>query len=257
MRKGVTIFSNQKGGIGKTTCCREISLYTASLGKKVCIIDSDPQGNLTKSLTDNGIPGLYEALKGEEYTLKSICENVSLLAGDRRLFALEKSLVGEIDAYTRLKDLLLKEVFTDFEYIFIDSPPSLGILTGNGLAAATHIVIPMSPALYTLQGTNDLMDTISKVRSTLNPSLKLLGVIINAYDSIPVITRQIKEEIRESFGRIVFNTHLSKTIKIEEAIAQKKAVTALKNLDRSRVKQEVTAISNELLKRLEQEYGEG
>ena len=257
MRKGVTIFSNQKGGIGKTTCCREISLYVASLGKKVCIIDSDPQGNLTKSLTDDGLAGLYEALKGEEYTLTSICENVSLLAGDRRLFALEKSLVGEIDAYTRLKELLLKDIFTDFEYIFIDSPPSLGILTGNGLAAATHIVIPMSPALYTLQGTNDLMDTISKVRSTLNPSLKLLGVIINAYDSIPVITRQIKEEIRESFGRIVFNTHLSKTIKIEEAIAQKVSVTALKNLDRSRVKQEVTAISNELLNRLEQEYGNG
>jgi chromosome partitioning protein len=179
-------------------------------------------------------------------------ENLWLLAGDKRLAALEKSLIGEMDAFTRLKDLLTKDtdIFGDFDYIFIDSPPSLGILTGNGLVAATHFVIPMSPALYTLQGTNDLMDTVSKVRRTLNPELKLSGVIINAYDSKPVITRQITEEIREGFGDMVFAAHLSKTIKIEEAIAQKIGVTELKRLDRSRAREEVAAIGNELLKRL-------
>jgi chromosome partitioning protein len=248
----VIIFPNQKGGVGKTTISRELTIFTASLGRKVCIIDADPQGNLTKSLVsqDDITTGLYEALNNQAYELMQVNANLRLLAGDKRLAVLEKSLVGEMDAFTRLKDLLADELFAGFDYIFIDSPPSLGILTGNGLVAATHFVIPMSPALYTLQGTNDLMDTVSKVRRNLNPDLKLLGVIINAYDSKPVITRQITEEIRESFGDIVFATHLSKTIKIEEAIAQKIGVTELKRLDRSRAREEVTAIGNELLKRL-------
>ena len=248
----IIIFSNQKGGVGKTTCCREISLYTASLGNKVCIIDADPQGNLSKSLVseDEIASGLFEALREEPFELIQVNANVRLLAGDKRLAALEKSLIGEMDAFTRLKDLLGNGIFKDFRYIFIDSPPSLGILTGNGLAASTHFVIPMSPALYTLQGTNDLMNTVSKVKRNLNPDLKLLGVVINAYDSIPVITRQIKDEIREGFGDIVFATHLSKTIKIEEAIAQKVGVTELKRLDKSRAREEVAAIGEELLKRL-------
>jgi chromosome partitioning protein len=248
----IIIFPNQKGGCGKTTTTRELALFTATLGKKVCIIDSDPQGNLTKSLLaeDDITTGLYEALDNRAYELMPVNGNLRLLAGDKRLAALEKSLIGEMDAFTRLKDLLADELFAGFDYIFIDSPPSLGILTGNGLVAATHFVIPMSPALYTLQGTNDLMDTVSKVRRNLNPDLKLLGVIINAYDSKPVITRQITEEIRESFGDIVFATHLSKTIKIEEAIAQKIGVTELRRLDRSRAREEVAAIGNELLKRL-------
>jgi chromosome partitioning protein len=248
----IIIFPNQKGGCGKTTTTRELALFTATLGKKVCIIDSDPQGNLTKSLVseDDIISGLYEALDNQAYEFIPVNGNLRLLAGDKRLAVLEKSLIGEMDAFTRLKDLLAEELFAGFDYIFIDTPPSLGILTGNGLVAATHFVIPMSPALYTLQGTNDLMDTVSKVRRNLNPDLKLLGVIINAYDSKPVITRQITEEIRESFGDIVFATHLSKTIKIEEAIAQKIGVTELRRLDRSRAREEVAAIGNELLRRL-------
>jgi chromosome partitioning protein len=255
----IIIFTNQKGGVGKTTTARELTIFTASLGKKVCAIDSDPQGNLTKSLVseDDIISGLYEALNRQSYELMQVNENLWLLAGAKRLASLEKSLIGEMDAYTRLKDLLNEDtdIFGDFDYIFIDSPPSLGILTGNGLVAATHFAIPMSPALYTLQGTNDLMDTVSKVRRNLNPDLKLLGVIINAYDSKPVITRQIAEEIREGFGDIVFSTHLSKTIKIEEAIAQKIGVTQLKRLDRSRAREEVTAIGGELLRRLEDGNG--
>jgi len=252
MKQPVIIFSNQKGGVGKTTTAREMSLYIASLGNKVLIIDADPQGNLSKSLVseDKITSGLFEALKNEPFDLVAVNKNVSLLAGDKRLAGLEKSLVGEMDAFTRLKDLFSNGTFKDFRYIFIDSPPSLGILTGNGLAASTHFVIPMSPALYTLQGTNDLMDTISKVKRNLNPELKLLGVIINAYDSKPIITRQIKDEIREGFGDIVFAAHLSKTIKIEEAIAQKIGVTELQRLDKSRVKDEVEAIGNELLYRL-------
>jgi chromosome partitioning protein len=249
----IIIYSNQKGGVGKTTTCRELGLYIASTGRSVCLIDTDPQGNLSRSLVpDEEIKtGLYEAFTGDAWELVRVNENLALLAGDKRLAGLEKSLVGEMDAFTRLKDLLDDERFRGFDYIFIDSPPSLGILTGNGLTAATHFVIPMSPALYTLQGTNDLMDTVSKVRRSLNPGLALLGVIINAYDSKPVISRQISDEIRQGFGDIVFASHLSRTIKIEEAIAGKTSVTELKKLDKSRAKDEVSAIGDELLTRLE------
>jgi chromosome partitioning protein len=113
MKRPVIIFSNQKGGVGKSTTCRELSLYIASLKKKVCIIDTDPQGNLTKSLVseDDIISGLYEALTDASFELMKVNTDVWLLAGDRRLASLEKSLIGEMDAFTRLKTLLSDEVF--------------------------------------------------------------------------------------------------------------------------------------------------
>ena len=249
------LFTNQKGGVGKTTCCRAMAFYLAYKGYKVLIIDADPQGNLTKGLVDDEIEGLYLALTQGEFKPVQVRSNLYLLGSDIRLALLEKSLVGEIDAYVRLKELITDTSFSNYDFILLDTPPSLGILTGNALAASDHFIIPMTPGLYTLQGTNDLMNTISKVKSNLNPDLKLLGVIINAYDSRPVICKQIISEIKESFGRKVFGTCLSRTIKIEEAIASKTAEIYLKKTDKSRIKQEVKAIGAELLSRLGAGHG--
>jgi chromosome partitioning protein len=250
--KIVIIFANQKGGVGKTTLCREIAVYLAFYGLVVLIIDADAQGNLSKSLTsnENPVPGLYEALEGQAVNIQNLGDNLSLLSGDFRLSGLEKSLVGEMDAYGRLKELLESPLFANYDLILIDTPPSLGVLTGNALAAGNHIVIPMRPALYSMQGTNDLVKTIAKVRKTLNPDLNLLGVIINGFDSIPVIVKEIRKEIEDSFGDKVFGTALSETIKFEEAIAEKKGVIHLKKLDKSRAKEEVEKIGVELLTRL-------
>lgn len=251
MNPRVIIFSNQKGGVGKTTLAREIGIYVSSLGFNLLFVDCDPQANLTKSLTDEGKPGLYEALTNNVIDPVDLDLHLSLLCGDFRLSLLEKSLIGEIDAYTRLKSLFQDPVFNVFDYIFLDTPPSLGVLTVNALACARHLIIPMNPSLYSMQGTNDLMMTVSKVRSNLNQGLSLTGVIINAYDSIPIITRQIKQEIKESFGHKVFGTVLSKSIKLEEAIALKKGVIHHKRLDKSRAKDEVNLLGNELLTRLD------
>jgi len=248
MRK--LIFSNQKGGVGKTTLTRELGIYVASLDKRVLLVDCDPQGNLTKSLVEGERPGLYEALIGEGPKLTAINERLSVLAGDFRLALLEKSLIGEIDAYTRLRDLLADAVLSAFDFIFLDTPPSLGVLTVNVLAAASELVIPMNPSLYSMQGTNDLMRTVSKVRANLNPALLLLGVIINAFDTVPTITRQIRAEIETSFGEKVFTTVLSKSIKLEEAIASRKGVIHHTNLGASRAAAEVKALGDELLARL-------
>ena len=136
------IFSNQKGGVGKTTLTRELGIYLASRGHGVLLVDCDPQGNLTKSLVEYGErPGLYEALTGEGLPLTDLGAFLSLLAGDFRLALLEKSLIGEIDAYSRLRALLGRFKLSAFDYIFLDTPPSLGVLTVNALAAATDLVI--------------------------------------------------------------------------------------------------------------------
>jgi chromosome partitioning protein len=245
------IFSNQKGGVGKTTLTRELGIYVASRDHAVLLVDCDPQGNLTKSLTESAESGLYEALTSEGLRLTAVDEKLSLLAGDFRLALLEKSLIGEIDAYSRLRALLADVKLSAFDYVFLDTPPSLGVLTVNALAAADHLVIPMNPSLYSMQGSNDLLRTVSKVHANLNPALSLIGVIINAFDSIPTITRQIRSEIEGSFGEKVFATVLSKSIKLEEAIASGKGVIHHGHLGGSRAAVEVKALGDELLSRLE------
>jgi len=240
------VLSNQKGGVGKTTCTRELGIYLAEKNYRVLLIDCDPQANLSKSLVDIPGFGLYEALTGGEYEPEEVRLNLSLLSGGVKLASLEKALIGEVDAFTRLKELLEGELFQTYDFILIDSPPSLGVLTGNALTASDYVIIPMNPSVYSMQGTNDLMATVSKVRKNFNPGLQLLGVIINAFDSVPSITKQIHGEIREAFGEKVFSSVLSKSIKIEEAIASKNGVTAKK----TKIAEEVRAVVEELLNRL-------
>ena len=246
MQQHIIALSNQKGGVGKTTCTRELGIYLASTGKRVLVIDTDPQGNLTKSLLDELEPGLYEALSGNLFTFPVGYPGMHILCGDVRLALLEKSLIGEMDAYTRVREILEHELFQNFDYILFDTPPSLGVLTINALTAAQHVIIPMIPSLYSMQGTNDLMATIAKVKKNFNPGLNLAGVIINAFDSVPVITRQIREEIRSSFGELVFSTVLSKSIRVEEAIASKTGL-----IDSiCKLKDEVALLGTELMIRV-------
>jgi len=248
MSPRVVIFSNQKGGVGKTTLTREIGVSLAGSGKRMLLVDCDPQGNLTKSLVESVDGGLYEALSAAEIRITEVDERLSLLAGDFRLSLLEKSLIGEIDAYSRLREVLADPRLGAFDLILLDTPPSLGVLTVNALAAASDLVIPMNPSLYSMQGTNDLLRTVTKVRATLNPALSLLGVIVNAYDSVPVITRQIRGEIEASFGDKVFATVLSKSIRLEEAIASRRGV--IHHSAARRTADEVRALAGELLVRL-------
>lgn len=240
------VFSNQKGGVGKTTVCREMAISLSLRGKKVLIVDTDPQGNLSKSLTGKGA-GLYDALNGEGIPIRDLSTTLSILTGDIRLSLLEKNLLGEIDAYQRLSELFEDERFQTFDFILMDTPPSLGILTLNALSASHALVIPVSCRMYSLQGTNDLMDTVSKVRKTLNPNLKLLGVIINAFDRVPVIMREIREEIEKAFGEAVFPNVLSKSVRVEEAIALKKGILELSTKDR--IREDIADLTEELLSR--------
>lgn len=244
------IFTNQKGGVGKSTTCRECGFYLASQEFDVLLIDCDPQGNLSKGVNRENIRGLFDALESDEINIDEVDGKLSILAGDFRLSLLEKRYLGELDAYSKLKDLLNREEFAHFDFIFFDTPPSLGILTLNALVAADSMIIPMKPSLYSMQGTNDLMNAVSKVKKTLNPSLSILGVIINEFNPIPIITRQIREEIEGAFGSSVFETVVSKSIKIEEAIASRDSVLKLEGSGCEKIKGEISALGNEILSRL-------
>ena len=252
MNPEVLLFTNQKGGVGKTTLVREMGFYLSKTGYSVLLIDCDSQGNLSKGLIE-GSPGLYEALEDREINFKKVKSNLYLLSGDSRLNSFEKRLTGEIDAYSRVYELLLKEEFNKFDFILLDTPPSLGTLTINALAASKKIIIPMSPSLYSMQGANDLIATISKVRKSLNPDLTILGVVINAFDSIPVITRQIKAEIETSFGQRVFSSVIPKSIRIEEAIAKRCSVLSLKGKT-EKIEKAIESLGDEIITRLRKGY---
>lgn len=243
---------NQKGGVGKTTLTREIGCYLASVGQKILLVDADGQANLTKSFFETEpASGLYEALlTSDEISFTPIRENLHLLSGSIRLSLLEKQLVGEIDGYLRLKELLENEDFSSFDIILIDTPPSLGILTGNALAAADLLLIPISPAQYALQGTSDLLQTMEKMRHTLNPSLAPLGVIINAYSTVTIISRELVGELRDVFGDLCFTEEIGRSIRFEEAIAEKKGLVDLSGTPWGKSRDEVIALGEAVLDRL-------
>lgn len=243
------IFTNQKGGVGKTTLTRELGIALSLAGRSVLLIDSDPQGNLTKSLTDYEGKGLYEAFEGEDVKPLELRPSLSLLAGDGRLAALEKRYLGDVDAYGKLSELFERSGY-DADLVLIDSPPSLGIMTLNGLAAADYFVIPLRPALYSLQGTNDLLSSVAKVKKSLNPALELLGVVINDYLPGPVISRQLREEIAEAFGDKLFQTVMSRTVKVEEAIASRHGVVEGPEGATIKIAREVRALAEEIEARL-------
>ena len=257
----VIAMCNQKGGVGKTTLTRELGCYLAYSGRKVLLIDADGQANLTKSFFENEPQcGLYEALTGAgvtsgDVTLTPVRENLVLLSGSIRLSLLEKQLVGEIDGYLRLKELLSTQVFDDFELCIIDTPPSLGILTGNALAAADLLLIPISPAQYALQGTSDLLETMEKMRRSLNPNLAPLGVIVNAYSTVTIISRELVGELRSVFGTLCFQEELGRSIRFEEAIAEKKGLVDLNGSHWEKSRDEVMALGEAVLNRLAVTHG--
>ena len=260
MKRRVIVVTNQKGGVGKTTLVRELGLALAADGLSVLLVDSDAQGNLTRSLVDTQDPDVFRGrdgnaelaagLEGEESEPLGIRHNVDLLSGGRSLSFFERRYYGEVDCYHRLRKLLAQSFFGKYDLILIDTPPSLGLLTVNALAAADGLVIPMSPAQYTMQGTNELLSTVTKSRETLNGGLELVGALINAYDPVPVIVKEITQEIRHSFGKSCFDAFITKSIRIEEAIAEKKGLVELRGAQWNRCRDEIVAAAAELKGRL-------
>jgi chromosome partitioning protein len=226
----IVSIANQKGGVGKTTTAINLAAALAMRGRRTLLIDMDPQSNSSMSYLDiRGIErSLYDVLSDAQCSLADVIveSNVkNLLVAPARiaLAKLEAKLVGEIDSHFRLKDRL-DPVREDYEFIVIDCPPTLGLLTANALVASSHLLVPIQSSYFALEGTDDLLETVEKVRARANPDLRLLGVLITMHDRRTAIARDIRNQIRAVFGELVFTTVISKSVRLEESPAYKESI---------------------------------
>ncbi len=219
----IIVIANQKGGVGKTTTAVNLSACLAMLSYKVLLLDIDPQGNATSGI---GMEKkhikhcIYDALIND-YPLDKIIkktniENLDVVPASIQLAGAEIELVATMSREVRLKKILAN-VAEKYQYILIDSPPSLGLLTVNALTAAEAVLIPIQCEYYALEGLGQLVKTVELVRKHLNPSLRLEGVLMTMYDGRINLARQVVEEVKKHFGEIVYNTLIYRNIRLSEA----------------------------------------
>ena len=216
-------FSNQKGGVGKTNTCVNMSAYLATMGYKTLLIDLDPQGNATsglgfsKSEVKNSVYNvMIDETPIEDSVIKTCVDNLDILLSSIDLAGAEVELV-----YVKEREKVLRKVLErakkTYDFIMIDCPPSLGLLTINALASADTVIIPIQSEYYALEGLSQLMNTIKLVIKHLNPDLKIEGVVLTMSDNRAIISRQISEEIRKFFGKRVYKTVIPRNIRLAEA----------------------------------------
>ena len=214
---------NQKGGVGKSTTAINLSAALGELGKQVLLVDLGPQGNsssglgIEKSQVHNCV---YDVLLNdvaiEDVIIPDVGEGLDLVPATINLAGAEVELVSEMARENRLKDAV-GSLRGKYDYVFIDCPPSLGLLTVNALVAADKLLIPIQCEFYALEGVTKLLDSMKRVKTRLNPTLDIFGVLLTMYDGRTTLSRQVVEEVRSYFGKTVFTTLIPRTVKLSEA----------------------------------------
>lgn len=214
---------NQKGGVGKSTTAINLSAALGEMGKQVLLIDLDPQGNSSSGLgvEKNRVSRcIYDALLNDipltDIIIPDVSKGLDIVPATINLAGAEVELVSEMARENRLKDAI-GPMRGRYDYIFIDCPPSLGLLTINALVAADKLLIPIQCEFYALEGVTKLLDSMKRVKSRLNPSLDIYGVLLTMSDNRTTLSRQVSDEVRRFFGKIVFETSIPRTVKLSEA----------------------------------------
>jgi len=219
----VMAVANQKGGVGKTTTSINLSASLAYMGKKTLLIDNDPQGNATSGL---GVDkwtvekSVYDTLINDieimETILPTMMDNLFICPSNIQLAGAEIELVSQMMRENRLKNAI-EPIKKDYDYIIIDCPPSLGLLTLNSITAADTILVPIQCEYYALEGLKQLMKTVALVQKHLNPTLKVEGVVMTMYDSRTNLSFQVVESVREHFSDRVYRTIIPRNVRLSEA----------------------------------------
>ena len=242
--------ANQKGGVGKTTTAVNLACCVAAKGKRVLLCDFDPQGNASSGVGVTAQEGksIYDCIVGgvPASTCLVHTKYCSVLPADIRLAAAEVELADLPRRERRLKEAL-DTVAGDYDYVFIDCPPSLGQLTVNALTACNTVLVPMQCEYYALEGLSQLVSSIRMVKRSSNPTIDIEGIVLTMYDSRTNLTIQVAEEVKKYFGSKVFKTVIPRNVRLSEAPSHGKPVIAYDRLSRGTMA--YNAVAEEFLKR--------